>query len=298
MLQNVFQSFFVTAEKPQLGLAVTVAAGVTNMALDFVLVGVLQLGVVGAATATALSEAVGGLTPLFYFSRKNSSLLHLVPAKPEARPLLKTFANGSSEFMTNFSISLVNMLYNYQLMRLTGEDGVAAYGVIMYVNFIFVSIFLGYSIGSAPIISFNYGSGNSAELKNVFRKSLKAVGTVALVLTVLSQCAAPLLAKIFVGYDAALFTMTSRGFRLFALSYLICWVNIYGSSFFTALNNGAVSALISFLRTLLFQVAAVLILPLLLGLDGVWLAIVCAELLASSVTISCLVKFKARYNYG
>ena len=296
MLQNVFQSFFVTAEKPQLGLAVTVAAGVTNMVLDFVFIAVFGWGVEGAAAATAISQLVGGVLPLFYFAG-NKSLLRLTRCRMDWGALLKTCTNGSSELMSNLSMSLVNIFYNFQLMRMAGENGVAAYGVIMYVNFIFVAIFLGYSIGSAPIIGYHYGAGNTGELKSLLRKSLVLVGGAGVLLTLLAEVLAAPLSLLFVGYDQSLMELTCRGFRLFSLSFLMTGFNIFGSAFFTALNNGAVSACISFLRTLLFQIAAVLLLPILLGVDGIWLSIVAAELLALGVTGIFLWKMRRRYHY-
>lgn len=298
MLQNLFQSFMVTAEKPKLGLAVTVAAGVTNMVLDFLFIAVFKWGIAGAAMATALSEVVGGVVPLIYFSRKNSSLLHFTKTKLEVKILLRACTNGSSELMTNISASLVNMLYNFQLMRFAGEDGVAAYGVIMYVNFIFIAIFIGYSIGSAPIVGYNYGSGNTAELKSLFKKSLIIIGVSGVVLTAAAIALSSPLSRLFVGYDEGLFELTKRGLMLYSLSFIICGFNIFGSSFFTALNNGLVSAAISFLRTLIFQIAVVLLLPMLLGIDGVWLSITGAELLALFVTIFFFIKMKSKYHYA
>ena len=297
MLQNVFQSFLVTAERPKLGLAVTVAAGVANMVLDFVFIAVFNWGIVGAAAATAASQFIGGLIPLIYFFIPNTSRLRLVKTKINAGIMLKTCINGSSELMTNISMSLVNILYNFQLMRYIGEDGIAAYGVIMYVSFIFVAIFIGYSIGSAPVIGYHYGAGNHAELKGLFKKSLCLITLWNVLLTVLAIGTAQLLAQIFVGYDAELTALTRRGLILYALSFLITGFNIFGSAFFTALGNGVVSAAISFLRTLLFQIVAVLVLPLILGLDGIWLAIVAAELLALVVTISFFIKHGKYYHY-
>ena len=298
MLQNVFQSFFVTAEKPKLGLYVVIAAGVTNMVLDFLFIAVFHWGIVGAAVATATSEFIGGLFPIFYFCRKNSSLLRLVRLHFNGKILLKACTNGSSELMSNLSMSVVNALYNFQLMRFAGENGVAAYGTIMYVNFIFVSIFLGYSIGSAPIISYHYGAGNHAELKNLYRMSLKLSGCWGILLMTLAQLLAAPLATIFVGYDAALFALTCRGFRIYSLYFLLSGFNIFGSSFFTALNNGVISAAISFLRTLVFQVTVVLLLPLILGIDGVWLAVTTAEVLTLVVTVTFLIKKRNVYHYA
>lgn len=298
MLQNVFQSFLVTAERPQLGLAVTVAAGVANMALDFVFIAVFHWGIVGAAAATAASQLIGGFVPLVYFFRPNTSRLRLVKTRFHARILGKTCINGSSELMTNISMSLVNILYNFQLMRYIGEDGVAAYGIIMYVSFIFAAIFIGYSIGSAPIIGYHYGAGNHAELKGLFRKSLWLIALWNIILTALAVLTAQPLAKIFVGYDACLTDLTRRALCLYSLSFLVMGINIFGSAFFTALGNGVVSAAISFLRTLLFQVAAVLVLPLFFGIDGIWLSIVAAELLALVVTATFFIRKRDYYHYA
>ena len=298
MLQNVFQSFFVTAEKPKLGLGVIVIAGVTNMVLDFLLVGVFQIGLAGAAFATVTSECIGGLFPILYFARKNSSLLKLGRTHFNGKIFLCACGNGSSELMTNLSSSIVNSLYNIQLMNLAGENGVAAFGTIMYVNFIFIVIFLGYSIGSAPLVSYHYGAGNHDELKNLFQKSLRLIGIWGLMLFILAQLIARPLAAIFVGYDADLFSMTQNGFRIYCIAYLINGFNIYGSSFFTALNNGLISAAISFLRTLVFQLAAVLLLPLLLGINGIWSAVAVAELLTLGLTVTFFVRNRKKYHYA
>lgn len=297
ILQNVFQSFFVTAEKPKLGLYITVGAGLTNIVLDALLVGVLHWGVAGAAIATILSQAVGGLTPIVYFLRKNDSLLRLIRPRFDGGVLWRTCTNGSSELMTNISISLVNMLYNVQLIRFAGEDGVAAYGVIMYVNFIFIGVFVGYSIGSAPIVGYHFGAQNHDELKSLFSKSLVLLGGASLVLTVLAELLAGLLAGIFVSYDLALLEMTRRGFRIYSVAFLMMGFNIFASAFFTALNDGLVSAFLSFLRTLVFQIAAVLILPIFLELDGVWWSIAAAEGVALVVSGICFWKFSGKYHY-
>lgn len=298
MLQNVFQSFFVTAEKPKLGLGVIVIAGVTNMVLDFLLVGVFQIGLAGAAFATVTSECIGGLFPILYFARKNSSLLKLGRTHFNGQIFLCACGNGSSELMTNLSSSIVNSLYNIQLMNLAGENGVAAFGTIMYVNFIFIAIFLGYSIGSSPLVSYHYGAGNHDELKNLFQKSLRLIGIWGLMLFILAQLIARPLAAIFVGYDADLFSMTKNGFRIYCIAYLINGFNIYGSSFFTALNNGLISAAISFLRTLVFQLAAVLLLPLLLDINGIWSAVAVAELLTLGLTVTFFVRNRKKYHYA
>lgn len=297
ILQNVFQSFFVTAEKPKLGLYITMGAGLTNIVLDALLVGVLHWGVAGAAIATILSQAVGGLTPIVYFLRKNDSLLRLIRPRFDGGVLWRTCTNGSSELMTNVSISLVNMLYNFQLIRFAGEDGVAAYGVIMYVNFIFIGVFQGYAIGSAPIVGYHFGARNQDELKSLFSKSLVLLAWAAVVLTALAEGLAGLLAGIFVSYDPELMAMTCRGFRIYSTAFLMMGFNIFASAFFTALNDGLVSAFLSFLRTLVFQIAAVLILPVFLDLDGVWWSIAAAEGLALVVSGICFWKFREKYHY-
>lgn len=297
-LQNVFQSFLVTAERPHFGLYITVGAGVTNMVLDALLVAVIPLGVEGAALATVISQCVGGILPLIYFARPNTSRLRLTRTHWELRPVLKSAANGSSEFMTNISMSIVTMLYNWQLLRLMGADGVTVFGIIMYVSFIFVALFLGYSMGSAPIVSFHYGAGNQEELKGLFRRSLTIILAMSAGLTVLAIVLAKPLAMIFVSYDPALLSVTTRALTIYAVSYLLTGFNIYASSFFTALNDGLVSALISFARTLVFQVLAVLTLPLLWEADGIWAAVILAEGLAALLSLACFLRFRRKYGYA
>ncbi|MCH5163876.1 MAG: MATE family efflux transporter [Clostridiales bacterium] len=297
MLQNEFQTFFVTAEKPQLGLIVTVIAGVTNMVLDALLVAVLKWGLVGAAVATAASQLVGGVVPLVYFFRKNSSLLKLGKTSFDGRALGKTCFNGMSELLSNISMSIVSMLYNMQLLKYIGEDGVAAYGVLMYVNFIFFAIFIGYSVGSAPIVGFNYGAKNYDELKNLRKKSFIIMGVLSVVLFGVAELLATPLAKLFVGYDAALTELTVRAFFICSFMFIFGGISVYGSSFFTALNNGVVSAIIAFMRTMVFQVAAVMLLPLIMGIDGIWLSIVVAEAMSMLITIIFVIALRKKYNY-
>ena len=297
MLQNVFQSFFIAAEKPRLGLIVTVAAGVTNMVLDALFIAVFNWGVAGAAIATGLSQCVGGVLPLIYFLRPNDSLLRMRPTSLRLRPILQACGNGSSELMSNISSSLVGMLYNFQLMRLIGEDGVSAYGVLMYVQFIFVAIFIGYSIGCAPVVSLHFGAQNHSELKSLLRKSTLLMASGGVLLTIAARLLAAPLARLFVGYDAGLFELTSHAFRLFSWSFLLAGFNIFTSGFFTALNNGAISAAISFLRTLVFQTASVLILPLLLDVDGIWWAITVAEIFAFLISLMFLYLKRNKYHY-
>ena len=296
MLQFEFQSFFTTAEKPQLGLAVTVAAGFTNIILDAVFVAGLKWGLAGAAAATALSQAVGGIIPLIYFFRPNSSALRLTKTTFDGKAILKTCTNGSSELMSNISMSIVGMLYNLQLMKYAGEDGVAAYGVLMYVNFTFLSAFIGYSVGTAPIVGYHYGAGNHKELKGLLQKSLVLIGVFSVSMLVLSELLAKPLSILFVGYDKGLLDLTLRGFFIYSFSFLFAGIAIYGSSFFTALGNGLISALISFLRTLLFQLAAVFIFPIFWEIDGIWMSIVAAELMAAMVTILFLLRMRRKYH--
>lgn len=298
MLQNVFQSFFATAEKPKLGLLIIVIAGVSNMILDYVFIVVFQWGLAGAAIATAVSQVIGGGIPLFYFLRHNSSLLRLVVTRFELRPLWKACTNGSSELMTNLSSSLVNILYNLQLMKLTGQDGVSAFGTIMYVFFIFIAIYIGYAMGCAPLIGYHYGAGNHKELKNLLTKSLVLMGILGVLLTIAAEVLAAPLSKLFVGYDPELYALTCHAFRLYAFSFLVTGFNIYGSAFFTALNNGGFSAAISFLRTLLFQVAMIYLLPIFFDLDGIWLAVTAAECLTLVITIIFLITQRKHYHYA
>lgn len=297
MLQNVFQSFLIAAEKPKLGLLATVLAGIANMALDAIFIIVFKWGVAGAAIATGLSQCVGGIFPLIYFLRKNSSLLRLTKTKLEIKPILNACGNGSSELMSNISSSVVSMIYNFQLMKYVGEDGVSAYGVLMYVQFIFVAIYIGYAIGCAPITGYHFGARNHNELKNMLRKSSFLSAVSGVVLTILAIALSSPLAKIFVGYDKELYELTRHAFRLFAYSFLLAGFNIFTSSFFTALNNGAVSAAISFMRTLIFQTSSVLILPIFLGVDGIWWAITVAEFFAFILSLIFLFAKRKKYNY-
>lgn len=297
MLQTSFQSFFVVAEKPQMGLALSIAAGVTNMVLDYVLIAVCGLGIAGAAIATVLGYCVGGVLPLLYFLHPKRKGMRLTRTRFYGKQLLHACANGSSELLSNISSSVVGILYNLQLMRLIGEAGVAAYSVMMYVDFVFIAAFLGFSIGSAPIVSYHYGAANQTELKNVFRKSMVVILCTSLAMVVLSELLSRPLSSAFVGYNAELLDMTVHGFRLFALCYLFAGINIYASSFFTALCNGALSALISFLRSLLLRGGMVLLMPLLFDLDGIWAAVTVAEGLAAIISVGLLYAMRKRYQY-
>lgn len=299
VLQVMFQSFFVAAEKPNLGLTVTISSGVTNMVLDAVLVILLpqQHKLAGAAAATAMSQVVGGVVPLFYFFRKNDSILRLGKTRYDGRAVMKACVNGSSEFMSNISMSLVGILYNGQLMKYAGENGVAAYGVMMYVSMIFSAAFVGYSIGTAPIIGYHDGARNYTELHGLLRKSLTMIGIFGVGMVVSGELLATPLSKLFVGYDKELMDMTVSGFRIFALSFAFMGFAIFASGFFTALNDGVTSAIISFLRTLVFQCAAVIILPMLWGIDGVWISIIVAEVMAVVLSAIFLVAKRKKYHY-
>ncbi len=299
ILQVMFQSFFVAAEKPHLGLAVTISSGITNMILDAVLVMILpqEYKLAGAAIATAMSQVVGGVIPLFYFFRKNNSVLRLGKTKFEGRAILKACTNGSSEFMSNISMSLVGMLYNFQLMKYAGENGVAAYGVMMYFSMIFAAAFIGYSIGTAPIIGYHDGAENYTELKGLLHQSLTMIAIFGIGMVISAELLAVLLANIFVGYDELLTKLTISGFRIFSLSFAFMGFGIFASGFFTALNDGVTSAIISFLRTLVFQVIAIMTLPMILGIDGIWISIVVAEFMSVVLGTVFLTVKRKKYNY-
>ena len=298
MLQNVFQTFLAAAEKPKLGLWITTAAGITNILLDALFIAVFQWGVGGAALATGIGQCVGGILPLIYFIRPNNSRLQFQKTRTDGRALLKACANGSSELMSNISSSLISVIYNLQLLKFAGENGVAAYGTIMYIQFIFIAIFIGYTIGTGPIISYHYGAGNHKELKNLLKKSLFLVSTAGITMMFLALVLAGPLSQVFVGYDKELYELTKHAFRMFAFSFILAGVNIFASSFFTALNNGGVSAAISFMRTLVFQIVSVLVLPLFFGLDGIWYSITVAEILAFCVSLLFLIINRRKYHYG
>lgn len=296
ILQNIFQSFFVTAEKPRLGLIVTAAAGIINIVLDAVFVAGFKWGLAGAAAATVAGQVFGGVFPLVYFLRKNDSLLKLGKTKFYFKALLKSCTNGSSEFLSNVSSAVVIMLYNYQVAKLVGDDGVAAYGAIGYVMMIFFSMFMGYAVGSAPLIAFNFGAQNGEELKNLFKKSMVIMAASGVLMTGLSEALASPVIMLF-GFDGELFEMTLRGFRIYSVAFLITGFSVFGSSMFTALNNGLVSAVISFLRTLVFQIVTVMVCPVFMGLDGVWAATCFAEILALAVTVICIFACRRKYGY-
>ncbi len=297
MLQNSFQSFMITAEKPRLGLYVTIAAGIVNMFLDWLFMGVMGLGIGSAAAASVIGMFVGGVIPLIYFCSKNSSLLRLGKPYRHLSVIVKAALNGSSEFLTNISTSVVSMLYNYQLIKFAGEHGVSAYGIIMYTNFIFIGVFMGYSIGIAPVIGYHFGTGLKDELKNLFSKSLKLVAVAAIAMVIIAEILAGPLAMIFASHDTALLEMTTGAIKIYSIAYLVMGFNIFGSAFFTALNDGLLSALISFFRTFLFQIVAIFTLPVFLGLNGIWFAVPCAEIMALVITFICIITSRKKYGY-
>lgn len=296
-LQNAFQSFLVVAEKPKLGLAVTLLAGFTNMFFDFLFVYVLRLGVFGAAVATGISQFVGAIIPVIYFASGMNNILHLKKCRFNKDIIIKTFINGSSEMVTNMSMSLVNMLYNMQLMKYIGTNGVVAYGIIMYTGFIFSGTYIGYSLGSAPVISYHYGAGNKKELKSLFKHSIILLVISSVIMTLLAEVLAKYLAGIFVSYDKQLLELTTTAIRIYSVSYLISELNIFASSFFTALNNGFVSAAISFLRMFLFQIIMILLLPVIIGINGIWIAVTAAESLALVVSVVFVIINRKKYGY-
>lgn len=298
MLQNAFQALFITAERPNLGFVVIVVAGVANIVLDAAFVVGTGWGLVGAAVATVIGYAIAGIFPLIYFaSKRNNSLLRLVRTKFDFKALGHACANGSSELVSNISSSIVSMLFNMQLLKFAGENGVAAYGVIMYAAYVFAAIFVGYSVGTAPIISYHYGAENKDELKNLLKKSLILLSIMGAAMLVLTEALSMPLSSIFVGYDVELLDITTKGMRLYGISFLLVGFNIFSSSFFTALNDGFISALISFIRTLVLQIATILVMPIWLGIDGVWLSVVVAEVLAIVVSVACWIGKKKKYGY-
>lgn len=297
VLQFAFQSFFVTAGKPQMGFCVTVVAGVANMVLDALFIIVFSWGIAGAAAATAISELIGGVVPLIYFSRKNSSLLRLTKTVYDGKALLKTCTNGASEFVTSIAMSVVSMLYNLQLMKYAGADGVAAYGVLMYVNYIFIAVFMGYAVGTAPLFGYNYGAQNHSELHSLFRRSLWVINVCGVVMFTLIQLLAGKCAAAFVGYDPELVKMTTEAFHIYCCAFLFVGLSIFGSAFFTALNNGLISVIISFMRTLVFEVGAVLLLPLIFGIHGIWGSVVVAEIVSATLTTGFLIAKRSKYHY-
>ena len=297
-LQYLFQMFFVTAEKPKLGLCVTVLAGVTNMALDALFIAVFKWELTGAAIASAMGQVVGGGVPLIYFLRKNSSLLRLGKTRFDAKATVKGITNGTGELVSGISRSLVGLLYNTQLLKYAGEDGVAAYGIMMYVSMIFTGIFFGYLSGSAPVVGYHYGAEDYEELKNLLKKGIILLLSGSVIMFTLSMLLSVPLSQLFAGYDAELYAMTLHGFRIYSASFLFIGMAAFGSSFFTALNNGLIAAILSFLRTFVFQVLSVILLPLVLDIDGIWYSVVVAQGLAMICTVAVLFGMRKKYHYA
>lgn len=297
IIQFEFQNLYATAGKTKLGLYATVTSGMMNIILDALFVGLFSWGLIGAAVATILSQWVGGIIPFAYFGRRNSSLLRLVKCRPNFKAMLKICTNGSSEMVNNISISIVSLLYNIQLLRYAGDDGIAAYGIMMYINFLFTAVFWGYVVGISPIFSYHYGAGNHNELHSLFKKSLVIIGGCSLLMFIISETLAKPISGIFVGYDAELLDMTIHGFFLFSFSFLFSGLSIFGSSFFTALNNGLISAVLSFSRVFLFQIPAILLMPLVWKLDGIWLSVVIAELFTGILGMVFILKYRKKYHY-
>lgn len=297
MLQNCFQSFLVVAEKPTFGLVISICTGLCNMLLDFVFMYYFRMGIVGAGLATVIAQVIGGIIPLIYFLRKNSSRLKIVHSRFNKRIFINTCTNGSSEMVSNLSMSLVSMFYNLQLMKFSGENGIAAYGVIMYVGFIFAAVFIGYSIGSSPLVSYNYGAENHVELKNLFKKSIIIIMVLSVVMLVSSELFCPVFSSIFVGYDKELLDFTVLAFRIYSVKYIFLGINIFSSAFFTALNNGKISAIISFLRAFVFQTVAVFLLPVFFKTDGIWMSAVLSEVISLCVSMYYFITQKNKYHY-
>ncbi|MCR5003390.1 MAG: polysaccharide biosynthesis C-terminal domain-containing protein [Bacteroidales bacterium] len=297
VMQVVFQPFMITAERPRLGLWITVASGMTNIVLDIIFVGILSWGLAGAAWASVISQVVGMAWPIIFFLTARRTTIKLGKASLEVGVMLKSCSNGLSELVTNVAICFVSMVYNWRLLIMVGEDGVAIYGFIAYVNMIFLAVFFGYSMGVSPVVSYHFGAGNRDEIKNLRKRSLNLESAASIVMTVSAMLLAEPLAKLFVGYDAGLTAMTTHAFRLYAFSYLLSYLNIFASSFFTALNDGVTSAIISFSRMLLFQLGSVMLLPMVLGLDGIWLSMLSAEILSLCITVFFFFRYRSKYGY-
>ncbi len=297
LLQFTFQSFLITAEKPHVGLIITLISGITNIILDLFFIAIFKWGIVGAACATGFSQVLGGIIPLLYFIFNRKNNIKLGKTKIYLKDIGKTCVNGSSEFISNISMSLVGMLYNYQLMKYIGNYGVAAYGTYMYVSFIFVAIFIGYTSGVSPIIGYNFGAQNTIELKKIFKMSIKLVLFTSIVMAILAESLAAPLSKIFVGYNLELLEITKKALQISSLCFIFSGIAIFSSGFFTALNDGITSAIISFLRTLVIQIGAVIILPLIFKVNGIWYSIVVAEAVAASLAITFLTIKRKKYDY-
>lgn len=295
-LQNCFQSFMIVAERPKIGLVISLISGISNMILDYIFIYLFKFGIIGAGGATAISQFIGGIIPLVYFGRKNTTTLKLVKTKLLIKPIINTCYNGLSEMVSNISYSIVNILFNLQIMKYIGVNGIVAYGIINYVSFIFISVYLGFSTGAIPIISYHYGAKNKDEIKNLLKIGVRILFVVSIILTLIAEIFSKIFASIFVAYDTELLKLSTTAFRLFSVSYLISWFNLYVSSFFTALNDGRTSAVISFSRAFVGQIIMILVLPILFGINGLWLAATFSEIISLFISLIFLIKYKDKYN--
>ncbi len=291
------QILFVTIGKPTLGLIATLVGGITNIIFDYLFIVVMNMGIKGAALGTGLGYSLPGLFFIYYFlfHRKNS--LYFVKPRWRARVLLKTFTNGSSEFVANLATSITTFMFNLIILDLAGEQGVAAIGIILYAQFLLMSAFLGYAQGVAPIFSYAYGARDHLQLKKVFSISIRVIILFSLAIASFSYFASSSIVGIFVERQSQVFSLAKNGFSVFSLSFLFMGVNIFSSSLFTAFSNGKISASISFLRTLVFILGYLLFLPRFLGLPGVWLAIPLAEFTTMFFSISYLTIQRKKYHY-
>lgn len=297
MLQNIFQSFNIVASKPEMGIITMILSGITNILLDYIFIVILNMGIFGAALATGLSQFAGAIVPFIFFINKNSTLLRIKFVKIDFKIILKTSYNGISEMLSSISFSLVSILYNIILLSYIGINGVNAYGVILYISYIFISIYFGYSMGISPIISYNYGAKNKKELNNIFNISLVLICSVSILLTFIGYIFAKQLSSIFVNYDKELLNLTTHALHINVFSFLFCGYNIFASSLFTALNNGTVSLILSFLRSLIIQVVCILTIPILFGSEGIWFAGVVSDIISLIISIIFIFKYRNKYGY-
>jgi len=300
MIQMMFQPFFMVAEKPELGTQISIICGVVNIVLDALFIIVFRLGLIGAALGTAISIATGGLFSLIWFlSKRNKTHLQFRKnVKTEWKHVGKSCSNGLSEYVGNVALSVVSICYNLQLMKYIGESGVAAYGILMYLGFVFAAVFIGYNLSVTQIIAFNYGERNHTELRSLLHKSIILISVGGVIMTTVAETAAAPLARFFVGYDESICILTIRAIRIYMLSFLICGLNMFASAWFTALNNGIISAISAFVRTFIFELGCVFILPTFFGVDGIWNAVNVAEVCALLFSAFLITAFSKKYGYG
>ena len=297
MLQLLFQTFFVTAGRPNIGLTMTILGGVTNILMDYVLMGPAQMGIAGAALATGFGQLVPAIIGLLYFSFSRHSLFFTMP-KADFKMLLQSCMNGSSEMVSNLSSAIITYLFNIIMLRLLGEDGVAAITIVLYGQFLFNALYLGFSMGVAPVISFNYGSGNRQLLQKVYGICLKFVPVSSLIVAILALLFTPVIVGIFTSREEGIYEIAVHGFFLFSFNYFLAGMNIFASAMFTALSNGKISAIISFARTFIFIAICIILLPFVLGVNGVWIAVPVAEFLTLFLSCFYLIHYKKVYGYA